>query len=1220
MPIQIKAEPRDESDSSAVVACSNTPSGDSSSNNNSNNNNNNNNASSSSGGGSIGGSVSSLSTQLQQPSQNANSRLAAPVNHQRSSSNVLSSRSPSNTSSYANPAAAVAASHTQSLASTKSSDKLSEEAMEALEKRIDISSIKGVFGWTTIDGINIPFIFREDKKFVSVRIVEVKLFSRYPNSFPDELGKRDPLTSYFITEHEAKLLNEINTVHCSYEYGKQLFTTQDLIVNMAEFEQFHDIVKKSFPTEDQQEDTRAHDMSLPRKSDRPQFMDYCGWLQINNTITPYVERSNGGKYVPLSVIRYAAGLLADNQITGEPPTKIECDMLNETCKVAGFNFSFCKSTKLVSLNTIKTYHNPLIIDLPQDKPLTHARYIDFSGNPTKNSNFSSPPPPHLSAFPSHISVSSALSSTQAMHPFNTALPPYPRNPSPRGNPTRSPMTNNLINPNIVIPSGLNPNFLNFAKQQLPLKVPSSNEQQSLQQQQRANFSTSNSLLGNSRLQSEQANPNQHGLPNPSQLPTSKQHNPLHVLKSFLTKGHVVTQSLPSIVSQATGGQSVIHQRSAHQASQNILVSQLPRLPSPSISNPANMYASSGPILSALSQHQSQAWNAVVSSLPGNYANIARYTQANSSVRMPVSSASYPHPISNIPVTTAPSLPQGHHPPSIYEQLLSIPDTQSTAVAGLWTRPNEASSASQAVAAHSTVPSPNMVVSSSVNKSHSRTLASNIQNIASAAAASGSGSSNHNSISANSMVLHASSVQPINLTSSSPVPTTNKVSQQPSSSQQPQQQQSSSQQASAAEQISYSLSSTPTATGSVQGDSQPQQPVSKPMDSALVQHISSIFLRGKSISCINSPNRSGSYALVEAVCKLYYPQCSMNEFLFALENVLKVPLTTCTDEEEKAFIQYYSLPVSVLKCNKIIKLGTLESHFPQLTYMFCKGQDTASVSSNSASDTVQQTPTVDTEKVQSDSLNSLPSNPNSLTTTTTTTTATSSTPLSAASGTTTSSPSSSTPLPVIAENDGNDVVLDCSTKSSVVVITATDGSPVPGSSNGPKDSTLSTSPKTSSSYSQSSVVSSTSPSTAAASSTAALSPSSSSSTAAAASPPRAPPTLTPTLVTTAATVTNSSAVASDRAKSGNPVNNSGDSSYVTAVPLISLADVQKLSEPQLNSILSHPSLKRPGNPLASGPTKSPCRSLEETVQRLHQTQSSPLANTASVQICQTDSGK
>lgn len=105
--------------------------------------------------------------------------------------------------------------------------------------------------------------------------------------------------------------------------------------------------------------------------------------------------------------------------------------------------------------------------------------------------------------------------------------------------------------------------------------------------------------------------------------------------------------------------------------------------------------------------------------------------------------------------------------------------------------------------------------------------------------------------------------------------------------------------------------------------------------ALVESIKGVWLAGKSISCmhLNRPGRQGKFCLVEAVCKLYFNGCSVNEFLYALENVLKVPLVTCTDEEEKSFIYYYSLPVTVLKCNKMINYDDLNEYFPQLSYVF-----------------------------------------------------------------------------------------------------------------------------------------------------------------------------------------------------------------------------------------------------------------------------------------------
>jgi hypothetical protein len=94
-------------------------------------------------------------------------------------------------------------------------------------------------------------------------------------------------------------------------------------------------------------------------------------------------------------------------------------------------------------------------------------------------------------------------------------------------------------------------------------------------------------------------------------------------------------------------------------------------------------------------------------------------------------------------------------------------------------------------------------------------------------------------------------------------------------------------------------------------------------------IKGIWLGGKNISClhVNKLGRSGRFCLVEAICKLYYRNRTVSEFLFTIEKVLET--MTCTELEEKAFIEYYQLPVSVLKCNKMVELTAFEKVFPQL---------------------------------------------------------------------------------------------------------------------------------------------------------------------------------------------------------------------------------------------------------------------------------------------------
>jgi hypothetical protein len=99
-------------------------------------------------------------------------------------------------------------------------EKLNPAILQALFSK----SHSSVSGKTPVPGI----LRAAAKMFVSVRIVEQKLLNKYPNSYPDDLGKHQPLTSFFITPHECKLLNEINQVHCGGEFGTKLFAIKHL--------------------------------------------------------------------------------------------------------------------------------------------------------------------------------------------------------------------------------------------------------------------------------------------------------------------------------------------------------------------------------------------------------------------------------------------------------------------------------------------------------------------------------------------------------------------------------------------------------------------------------------------------------------------------------------------------------------------------------------------------------------------------------------------------------------------------------------------------------------------------------------------------------------------------------------------------------------------------------------------------------------------------------
>jgi len=114
------------------------------------------------------------------------------------------------------------------------------------EEPIDTASIKGNFGWVTLDDVNIPCLFRIGQKYLSVRMADQKLLSKYRATYSDELFSRMSPTDHFMTANEAVLLNEINAEHCDYEFGKRAFTKKDRIVRLSDFIDFYKTWKSQF--------------------------------------------------------------------------------------------------------------------------------------------------------------------------------------------------------------------------------------------------------------------------------------------------------------------------------------------------------------------------------------------------------------------------------------------------------------------------------------------------------------------------------------------------------------------------------------------------------------------------------------------------------------------------------------------------------------------------------------------------------------------------------------------------------------------------------------------------------------------------------------------------------------------------------------------------------------------------------------------------------------
>lgn len=221
-----------------------------------------------------------------------------------------------------------------------SEDSLLPKKVEEKKKgTVDEESIKGRFGWTTIHNVHIPYLFRHDEKFCAVRMVETKLLNKYLSYLPQEITTCIHVRSYFITEIESKLLNEINGKHCEFQFGREAFTIKDLVVRVSDAKCFYKFLDTCYK-------------KLVQKS--AEQSEYCGFVRINGeSVVPYTVKG-GSKYVPLF---YFEGETDTLKLNAEKIEGWELAYLKFCCKVQGIrNELFASDTcSVVSLEDVKQY-------------------------------------------------------------------------------------------------------------------------------------------------------------------------------------------------------------------------------------------------------------------------------------------------------------------------------------------------------------------------------------------------------------------------------------------------------------------------------------------------------------------------------------------------------------------------------------------------------------------------------------------------------------------------------------------------------------------------------------------------------------------------------------------------------------------------------------------------------------------------------------------------
>ena len=226
-----------------------------------------------------------------------------------------------------------------------SSSKRAADGLQTKEGKVplDDESQRGRFGWVSFNQTHIPYIFRAGEKFCAVRILETKLLNKYLSYLHSDIYSCTCIRSYYITEAESKLLNEINTKHCDSQFGRDQFTCKDLVVRLADAKEFYAFLDVCYTK------LTASNRSAPS--------DKCGFIRINKeSVVPYTIKDNL-KYVPLF---YFEGETDNLKLKAEKLEGWDLSYLKFCCKVQGIrNELFASETcSVISLSDIKSYFPP----------------------------------------------------------------------------------------------------------------------------------------------------------------------------------------------------------------------------------------------------------------------------------------------------------------------------------------------------------------------------------------------------------------------------------------------------------------------------------------------------------------------------------------------------------------------------------------------------------------------------------------------------------------------------------------------------------------------------------------------------------------------------------------------------------------------------------------------------------------------------------------------
>ncbi|XP_072379006.1 uncharacterized protein [Diabrotica undecimpunctata] len=275
-------------------------------------------------------------------------------------------------------------------------------------KNIDEESVKGRFGWTMMGKIHIPYILRSGEKYCAVRMLEMNVLNKLLNFLHQDLYNCVNIRSYYITEAEARLLNEINLKHCDYQFGREQFTSRDLIVRLVDGSELYQFLGHCYAK-----------LSNNCYTEKVKNLGRCGFIRINKeSVVPYTLH-NELKYIPLF---YFEGETDNLRQIADTLEGWDLAYLKFCCIVQGIrNELFAHETcSVISLNDIKNYfpQETIFEDYWPKKNLESKFLISKTSNlPHNTIQWTLQPtvPPNIQPLPSPKLATQAKATNSHMH-------------------------------------------------------------------------------------------------------------------------------------------------------------------------------------------------------------------------------------------------------------------------------------------------------------------------------------------------------------------------------------------------------------------------------------------------------------------------------------------------------------------------------------------------------------------------------------------------------------------------------------------------------------------------------------------------------------------------------------------------------------------------------------------------------------------------------------